>query len=131
MSSLAIGESKINGLLESADVICTIKAMKALGSNINLKSNICIVNGIGIGSLVEPSAPLDFGNSGTAARLIMGLVATHPIKSVLIGDESLSKRPMRRVVDPLIEFGAQFNLNSFRIFPNNCKWNQITYPYYL
>ena len=128
LSSLAIGESKINGLLESADVICTIKAMKALGSNINLKSNICIVNGIGIGSLVEPSAPLDFGNSGTSARLIMGLVATHPIKSVLIGDESLSKRPMKRVVDPLIEFGAQFNLNSLEFFPITVNGTKLPIP---
>ena len=66
---------------------------------------------------MEPKKPLDFGNSGTAARLIMGLVSTHPIKSVFVGDKSLSRRPMRRVVDPLIEFGAEFELTSSEFFP--------------
>ena len=117
LSSVALGESRINGLLESTDVVCTIEAMRSLGCDISLKENTCIINGIGIGSLMEPIAPLDFGNSGTAARLIMGLVSTHPIKSIFTGDESLSKRPMKRVVDPLIEFGAGFTLNKSEFFP--------------
>ena len=117
LSSIAIGESRIEGLLRSTDITCTIEAMKSLGANINSNSNVCIINGIGIGSLMEPKKPLDFGNSGTAARLIMGLVSTHPIKSVFVGDDSLSKRPMRRVVDPLTEFGAEFELTSSEFFP--------------
>ena len=117
LSSIAIGESRIEGLLGSTDVICTIEAMKSLGANISLNSNRCIINGIGIGSLIEPKKPLDFGNSGTAARLIMGLVSTHPIKSVFVGDASLSKRPMGRVIDPLTEFGTEFELTSSEFFP--------------
>ena len=117
LSSIAIGESRIEGLLGSTDVICTIEAMKSLGANISLNSNKCIINGIGIGSLIEPKKPLDFGNSGTAARLIMGLVSTHPIKSVFVGDASLSKRPMGRVIDPLTEFGTEFELTSLEFFP--------------
>ena len=117
LSSIAIGESRIEGLLGSTDVICTIEAMKSLGANISLNSNKCIINGIGIGSLIEPKKPLDFGNSGTAARLIMGLVSTHPIKSVFVGDASLSKRPMGRVIDPLTEFGTEFELTSSDFFP--------------
>ncbi|MDC0184565.1 3-phosphoshikimate 1-carboxyvinyltransferase [Rhodobiaceae bacterium] len=117
LSSIAIGESRIEGLLGSTDVICTIEAMKLLGANISLNSNTCIINGIGIGSLIEPKKPLDFGNSGTAARLIMGLVSTHPIKSVFVGDASLSKRPMGRVIDPLTEFGTEFELTSSEFFP--------------
>lgn len=117
LSSIAIGESRIEGLLGSTDVICTIEAMKSLGANISLNSNTCIINGIGIGSLIEPKKPLDFGNSGTAARLIMGLVSTHPIKSVFVGDASLSKRPMGRVIDPLTEFGTEFELTSSEFFP--------------
>ena len=117
LSCIAIGESRIEGLLGSTDVICTIEAMKSLGANIGLNSNKCIINGIGIGSLIEPKKPLDFGNSGTAARLIMGLVSTHPIKSVFVGDASLSKRPMGRVIDPLTEFGTEFELTSSEFFP--------------
>ena len=117
LSSIAIGKSRIEGLLGSTDVICTIEAMKSLGANISLNSNRCIINGIGIGSLIEPKKPLDFGNSGTAARLIMGLVSTHPIKSVFVGDASLSKRPMGRVIDPLTEFGTEFELTSSEFFP--------------
>ena len=128
LSSIALGESRINGLLESTDVVCTIEAMRSLGCDISLKENTCIINGIGIGSLMEPIAPLDFGNSGTAARLIMGLVSTHPIKSIFTGDESLSKRPMKRVVDPLIEFGAEFTLNKSEFFPIIVNGSKLPIP---
>ena len=130
LSSISLGESRIEGLLESTDVVCTIDAMKSLGANIsfNFNTDICVINGIGIGSLVEPIKPLDFGNSGTAARLIMGLVSTHPIKSVFIGDDSLSKRPMRRVVDPLTEFGAEFDLTSSEFFPMTVIGTKLPIP---
>ena len=130
LSSISLGESRIEGLLAGTDVACTIDAMKSLGSNIsfNFNTDICVINGIGIGSLVEPIKPLDFGNSGTAARLIMGLVSTHPIKSVFIGDDSLSKRPMRRVVDPLTEFGAEFDLTSSEFFPMTVIGTKLPIP---
>ena len=107
LSSLAIGESKITGLLNSSDVNCTINSMKSLGSCIDFNSSDeCFIDGIVIGSLRQSETPLDFGNSGTAARLILGLVSTYPIETRFIGDESLSQRPMKRVTDPLVDFGA-------------------------
>ncbi len=128
LSSLAVGESKITGILNSSDISCTINAMRSLGSDIHLQPDMCTINGIGIGSLAEPEKPLDFGNSGTAARLIMGLVASHPISSVFIGDESLSKRPMRRVVDPLLGFGAEFDLRDSEFLPVTIKGSNLPIP---
>ena len=129
LSSIAIGESKITGLLNSTDVHSTINAMKLLGSDINFNSNgECIINGIGIGSLKQPDTLLDFGNSGTAARLILGLVSTCPIEVHLTGDESLSKRPMKRVVDPLIDFGANFILEKSEFLPIIVKGSNMPIP---
>jgi len=129
LSSLAIGESKITGLLKSFDINCTINSMKSLGSSIDFNSlNECFINGIGIGSLKQPNAPLDFGNSGTAARLILGLVSTHPIETRFIGDDSLSQRPMRRVTDPLVDFGANFNLRNSEFLPIEVKGAEYPIP---
>ena len=129
LSSLAIGESKITGLLKSSDINCTINSMKSLGSSIDFNSlNECFINGIGIGSLKQPNAPLDFGNSGTAARLILGLVSTHPIETHFIGDDSLSQRPMRRVTDPLVDFGANFNLRNSEFLPIEVKGAEYPIP---
>jgi len=129
LSSLAIGESKITGLLKSSDVNCTINSMKSLGSCIDFNSsNECFINGIGIGSLRQPKAPLDFGNSGTAARLILGLVSTYPIETHFIGDDSLSQRPMRRVTDPLVDFGANFNLRNSEFLPIEVKGAEYPIP---
>ena len=129
LSSLAIGESKITGLLKSFDINCTINSMKSLGSYIDFNSsNECFINGIGIGSLKQPNAPLDFGNSGTAARLILGLVSTHPIETRFIGDDSLSQRPMRRVTDPLVDFGANFNLRNSEFLPIEVKGAEYPIP---
>ena len=129
LSSLAIGESKIIGLLNSSDTNCTINSMKSLGSCIDLNSNYeCTINGIGIGSLKQPEKPLDFGNSGTAARLILGLVSTYPITTNFIGDESLSQRPMKRVTEPLIDFGANFNLRNSEFLPIEVKGAEHPIP---
>ena len=129
LSSLAIGESKITGLLKSFDINCTINSMKSLGSCIDFNSsNECFINGIGIGSLKQPNAPLDFGNSGTAARLILGLVSTYPIETHFIGDDSLSQRPMRRVTDPLVDFGANFNLRNSEFLPIEVKGAEYPIP---
>ncbi len=109
MGSLAIGESKITGLLEGEDVLGTAAAMRAMGADIYKGDDgVWHVHGVGIGGLREPDSPLDMGNSGTGVRLIMGLVATHPIKVTFTGDASLSSRPMKRVTVPLSRFGASF-----------------------
>ena len=129
LSSLAIGESKINGLLNSSDVNCTINAMKSFGASIDMSSNDeFTVNGIGIGSLKQPDNPLDFGNSGTAVRLMLGLVSTYPIETHFTGDESLTQRPMRRVTDPLTDFGANFELRNKEFLPIVVKGANLPIP---
>lgn len=110
MGALSIGKSKISGLLEGEDVLGTAAALRALGAEIYKDDNaVWHVHGVGIGGLREPDAPLDMGNSGTGVRLLMGLVATHPIEVTFTGDSSLSSRPMKRVTNPLSEFGAKFS----------------------
>lgn len=109
MGSMAIGQSRISGLLEGEDVLDTARAMKAMGVHISRAENgDWLVHGVGIGGLSAPEKPLDMGNSGTGARLIMGLVSTCPHQTSFIGDASLSLRPMKRVTDPLEKFGAEF-----------------------
>ena len=104
---LAAGETRITGLLEGEDVLRTGEAMKAMGAAIVKTDGEWIVRGTGNGALLEAEAPLDFGNAGTGSRLTMGLVGTYDMETTFIGDESLSKRPMKRVLDPLREFGTQ------------------------
>lgn len=105
--SLAVGETVIEGLLESEDVLNTAAAMRALGARVQKDAaGVWRVDGVGVGGLLEPEAPLDFGNSGTGARLVLGLVGAHPISALFIGDASLSKRPMGRVLVPLREMGC-------------------------
>lgn len=112
IGTLAIGETIIHGLLESEDVKATIKAMRQLGADIRQTDgpdgNLWHIFGRGIGGIVEPNNVLDLGNSGTAARLIIGIIASHNITATIIGDPSLSSRPMQRVLDPLRNIGAQF-----------------------
>ena len=108
-ASLAIGETRITGLLEGEDVLRTASAMRALGAGITQDApGAWRVTGAGIGGLAEPEDVLDMGNSGTAARLLAGILATHPIVSVLTGDASLRRRPMARVTEPLGQTGARF-----------------------
>ncbi len=107
--ALAVGETRITGLLEGEDVLRTAAAMRALGAEVvNHGGGRWSVAGRGIGGLTEPADVLDMGNSGTAARLLCGILASHPIFSVLTGDASLRGRPMRRVTDPLSATGARF-----------------------
>ena len=107
--ALAIGTTEIEGLLEGEDVLRTAAAMRLLGAQVeHLSPGRWRVAGRGIGGLTEPVDVLDMGNSGTAARLICGLLAGHPIFAVMTGDASLRRRPMRRVTDPLAATGAQF-----------------------
>ena len=104
---LASGETRITGLLEGEDVLRTGEAMKAMGARIEKKGAEWIINGVGNGCLLEPEAPLDFGNAGTGSRLTMGLVGTYDMETTFIGDASLSGRPMGRVLEPLRQMGVQ------------------------
>ena len=107
--ALAVGETRIAGLLTGEDVLRTAAAMRALGAEVSRDADgTWRVAGRGIGGLVEPDDVLDMGNSGTAARLLCGILASHPIFAVMTGDGSLRRRPMRRVIDPLTACGARF-----------------------
>jgi 3-phosphoshikimate 1-carboxyvinyltransferase len=109
LSALAVGQSRITGLLEGEDVLATAAAMRAMGATIERdQDGVWTVNGVGVGGLLQPSGALDMGNSGTSTRLLMGLVASHPITATFTGDASLSKRPMARVTQPLGLMGADF-----------------------
>lgn len=106
--ALAVGQTKIEGLLESEDVLATANAMNAVGASCHRhEDGYWTVDGVGLGSLLEPEHPIDFGNAGTGVRLCMGIFASHPIAVTMVGDASLSRRPMGRVLDPLREMGTQ------------------------
>jgi 3-phosphoshikimate 1-carboxyvinyltransferase len=107
LGALAEGQTQVSGLLESEDILCTARALQQLGADVRKEGGNWIVTGSGLGGLTEPAAPLDFGNSGTGARLMMGVVAGHPIRAVFTGDDSLKKRPMGRVLEPLKKMGLQ------------------------
>ncbi len=127
LSALAVGESVIEGLLEGEDVLATAAALRSMGAGIYRESAAASssggramgaqiekrgrswhVHGVGVGGLLQPHTALDMGNSGTSTRLLMGLVASHPITATFVGDASLSKRPMGRVIEPLGLMGADF-----------------------
>ncbi|ANI76726.1 3-phosphoshikimate 1-carboxyvinyltransferase [Sphingobium sp. EP60837] len=109
LSALAIGESRVEGLLEGEDVLATAAAMRAMGAQISRdEDGICHIRGVGVGGLLQPQSALDMGNSGTSTRLLMGLIASHAITATFVGDASLSKRPMARVTEPLSRMGASF-----------------------
>lgn len=109
LGALAVGETRVTGLLEGEDVLSTAAAMRAMGATVErLGEGEWRVNGVGVGALLQPQAALDMGNSGTSTRLLMGLVASHPITASFVGDASLSKRPMGRVIEPLSRMGADF-----------------------
>ena len=109
LSALAIGESRIEGLLEGEDVLATAAALRAMGADIVRGADgTWIVHGVGVGGLLQPGQALDMGNSGTSTRLLMGLLASHGLTAAFTGDASLSRRPMGRVIDPLSQMGAEF-----------------------
>ena len=109
LGALAVGETRVTGLLEGEDVLATAAAMRAMGAEVTRTGEgAWSVHGVGVGSLLQPQTALEMGNSGTSTRLLMGLVASHPITAMFTGDASLSKRPMGRVIDPLSQMGASF-----------------------
>jgi len=104
LGALAVGETRISGLLEGEDVLNTAKSMRALGARVERTGPFAWkVNGVGVGGFAEPASPLDFGNSGTGCRLVMGAVAGCPVTATFDGDASLRSRPMRRILDPLAD----------------------------
>lgn len=107
--ALASGETEITGLLEAEDVLATAKAVAQMGADVcHLAPGHWLVRGLGVGGLQAPKAPLDFGNSGTAARLMMGVIAGHSFEAKFVGDDSLSRRPMGRVLEPLSQMGLNW-----------------------
>lgn len=107
--ALAIGRTTVDGLLEGEDVLATAAAMRAMGARIERGDDgRWTIDGVGVGGLMQPEQALDMGNSGTSTRLLMGLLASHRLTATFIGDASLSKRPMGRVIEPLSAMGAEF-----------------------
>ncbi|MBN9789545.1 3-phosphoshikimate 1-carboxyvinyltransferase [Pseudonocardia sp. TMWB2A] len=110
LAALAVGTSRVEGLLEGEDVLATADAMRAMGATIKRHGEgSWTIDGVGVGGLLQPETALDMGNSGTSTRLLMGLVASHPITVTFTGDASLSKRPMGRVMTPLADMGADIS----------------------
>ncbi|MGA9582889.1 MAG: 3-phosphoshikimate 1-carboxyvinyltransferase [Allosphingosinicella sp.] len=106
-AAMALGRSRIEGLSEGTDVRSTAAALEAMGVRIARDGAAWTVDGVGAGGLLQPERALDMGNSGTSARLLMGLAASHPIAAVFTGDSSLSGRPMERLAGPLRRIGAE------------------------
>lgn len=105
----SVGETRITGLLEGEDVLCTAAALRALGAQVEKRGDAWCVSGVGVGGFVPPENIIDVGNAGTAARLLMGLLATQDLKVQLTGDASLRSRPMNRVIVPLSQMGTAFD----------------------
>lgn len=118
LAALSVGHSRIDGLCDGSDVFSTAAALRAMGAAIASESEggWC-VDGVGVGGLLQPAQPFDMGNSGTSARLLMGIVATHPIAARFVGDASLSRRPMNRVIAPLRRLGAEIEVASGEQLP--------------
>ncbi len=129
LGSVAIGETKINGLLEGEDVLATAGAMRALGALITRHNDgTWQVIGRGVGGLSEPNQVLDLGNSGTAVRLLMGLVGGHAFCSTFTGDQSLCRRPMARVTAPLTQMGIEFTGRDGSYLPLTVKGPETVLP---
>ena len=107
-SALAVGRSRISGLLKGEDVLATAAALRQMGAAIARDGDDWIVDGVGVGGFLQPPRALEMGNSGTSTRLLMGLAASQAITAVFTGDASLSRRPMGRVIEPLARMGARF-----------------------
>ncbi|EYS88931.1 3-phosphoshikimate 1-carboxyvinyltransferase [Bartonella bacilliformis Peru38] len=112
LGGLANGETHIHGLLESDDILHTAAAMQAMGAHIRKENGIWIIRGTGNGCLLQAQKPLNFGNSATGARLIMGMVSSYHMKTTFTGDASLSKRPMERILNPLRLMGTNIEATS-------------------
>ena len=121
LASLAEGKSEISGLLEGEDCLATIEVFKKMGVNISRREGIFIVEGRGLRGLKDPSDSLDFGNSGTSVRLCSGVLAAQEFSSTLVGDSSLSSRPMTRITEPLGLMGANTSSSKEGTLPIRIK----------
>jgi 3-phosphoshikimate 1-carboxyvinyltransferase len=118
LGAMTVGETRISGLLEADDVLNTAKVVRQLGAEVARRSaREWSVWGRGVGGWRQPDGELDFGNSGTGARLVMGAMATTPISAVFTGDDSLQRRPMKRVLEPLTKFGATYEACDGSLMP--------------
>ena len=115
--SLCVGKTTVIGLLESEDVQRTIEAVRQLGAKVDKKDDKWEVYGFGVGGFTSPENVIDCGNSGTTCRLIMGAISTTPISAIFVGDKSLSKRPMDRVIEPLSEIGVKCSARDGSFLP--------------
>ncbi len=128
LASQAIGKTEITNLLGSEDVLNTVTVMRQLGANIKKIKNNYVIFGLPIGGLFSPKKKLDFGNSGTSIRLILGLMSSNNIRATLIGDKSLSSRPMKRVTQHLKRIGAEFDLKNDNFLPMRIKGTKNPIP---
>jgi 3-phosphoshikimate 1-carboxyvinyltransferase len=110
LGAIAEGASEIHFFSTSADCQSTLSCLKQLGVKIERKDNVVTIQGAGLGGLRPAAEPLDTGNSGSTMRMLAGILAGQPFRSVMVGDASLSRRPMKRVADPLTRMGARINL---------------------
>ncbi|MBS0273011.1 MAG: 3-phosphoshikimate 1-carboxyvinyltransferase [Proteobacteria bacterium] len=118
LGALAVGETRISGLLEAEDVLNTAKVMRQFGADAQRSGDgQWSIWGTGVGGWAQPAEDLDFGNSGTGSRLVMGAMATSPITAVFTGDASLRGRPMKRVLEPLEKFGATWTARDGGLMP--------------
>ncbi|SMN11897.1 5-Enolpyruvylshikimate-3-phosphate synthase [uncultured Candidatus Thioglobus sp.] len=111
LGSLSEGITKVSGFLQGEDALSTLKAFQAMGVKIEREGDNVTIHGVGLHGLKEPSKPLDLGNSGTSMRLMSGILAAQKFDCELVGDVSLSKRPMGRIIDPLTDMGAVIESN--------------------
>ena len=122
LGGMALGETRISGLLEAEDVLNTAEAVRAFGAQVvRLGPGGWRINGTGVGGWQQPEDVLDFGNSGTGSRLMMGAMATTPVTAVFTGDASLRNRPMGRVLEPLKAFGAEYDARPGGLMPVTLK----------
>lgn len=128
LGSLALGQTEVKGLLESEDVLHLAGALKTLGVKIEKQGETYFVQGVGLQGYQEPLSALDMGNSGTAVRLLMGAVAGQNISAYFVGDDSLSGRPMGRVLNPLSEMGIEYSSRDGGRLPLTLKGTSLIRP---
>ncbi|SDD21219.1 3-phosphoshikimate 1-carboxyvinyltransferase [Paracoccus isoporae] len=129
LGAMAVGRTRITGLLEGQDVLDTARAMQAFGATVEqVAPGEWTVDGVGVGGFAEPAGVIDCGNSGTGVRLIMGAMATTPITATFTGDASLSRRPMRRITDPISLFGAEITAREGGLLPVTIRGAEDAVP---
>lgn len=124
LAAIADGESRIKNFLQGEDTLATIRVFQKMGVNIKNDGDIIIVKGVGLHGLRAENPTLDFGNSGTSVRLLSGLLSAQNFSSQLIGDESLMKRPMSRIINPLQKMNAKINCTDLGTLPIKIEGGQ-------